>query len=98
MKLAKFIFQARARMLDVRANFGIIGPCLFCLSPNTSDTQQHFMDCVKLCDKEIIFGEVPTYDYLFSKEVKKITRIGMILSEKFTKRKQILNKTARQSK
>ena len=98
MKTAKFIFQARTRMLDVKANFGKKVPCPVCHNPNTTDTQQHLLVCEKLCDKAIVLGgHVPSYEDLFSKEVKKIISIGLILSQKFGRRKRILNNTAKQS-
>ena len=99
IKTAKFIFQARSRMLDVKANFGKKVPCPVCQNPNTTDTQQHLLLCEKLCDNVIVLGgHVPEYEDLFSHDVKKVIRIGMILSQQFNRRKQILNNTAKQSR
>ena len=97
--MAKFIFQARSRMLDVKANFGKKVPCPVCQNPNTTDTQQHLLRCEKLCDNVIVVGgHVPQYEDLFSKEAKKVLGIGLILSRHFNRRKQILNNTAKQSR
>ena len=98
MRLAKFIFQARTRMLDVKANYGRKVPCPICQNPNTTDNQLHLLECSKLCDNVIVLdGYVPAYEDLFSKEVKKIIRIGQILNERFSRRKEIINKTVNQS-
>ena len=48
IRVAKFIFQARTRMLNVKANYGKKEPCPVCLNPTTIDTQEHLLDCVKL--------------------------------------------------
>ena len=99
MKTSKFIFQARARMLDVRANYGKKEPCPICMNPNKTDTQQHLLECEKLQgDNVVVFrGPVPIYEDLFGKDVKKIIKIGLILSQNFSRRQQLLNKTAKQS-
>ena len=99
VQMAKFIFQARSRMLDVKANFGKKLPCPVCQNPNTTDTQRHLLACEKLCDNVMVLGgHVPVYEDLFSKEVKKVIRIGLILSQHFDRRKQILKYTAKQSR
>ena len=98
MRIAKFIFQARTRMLDIKANYGRKEPCLICQNPNTIDNQPHLLQCSKLCDNVIVLdGYVPSYEDLFGKDVKKIIRIGQILSQKFSRRKEIINKTVNQS-
>ena len=49
-------------------------------------------------DNVLVFGGlVPVYEDLFGKYVKKIIKIGLILSQNFSGRKQLLNKTAKQS-
>ena len=86
-------------MLDVKGNFGKKVPCQVCHNPNTTDTQQHLLVCEKLCDNALVLGgQVPSYEDLFSKEVEKVIRIGLILSQQFERRKMILNKTAKQSR
>ena len=45
----------------------------------------------------VLDGYVPAYEDLFSKEVKKIIRIGQRLNERFSRRKEIINKTVNQS-
>ena len=99
VKTSKFIFQARARMLDVKANYGKKEPCPICMSPNKTDTQLHLLECEKLQGENVLVfgGPVPVYEDLFGKDVKKIIKIGLILSQNFSRRKQILNKTAKQS-
>ena len=95
MRIAKFIFQARTRMLNIKANYGKKEPCPVCLNPTTIDMQEHLLECVKLGGNELSLGEVPRYDDLFSKDLQKILRIGVILSEKFSRRTEILRKTAK---
>ena len=98
MRIAKFIFQARTRMLDVKANYGRKEPCPICQNPNTTDNQQHLLECSKLCDNVIVQdGYVPVYEDLFCKDDKKIVKIGQILNQKFSRRKEIINKTVNQS-
>ena len=68
IKTAKFIFQARSNMLDVKANFGKKVPFPVCQNPNTTDTQQHFLLCERLCDNVIVLGgHVPDYCSAWSK-------------------------------
>ena len=95
VKLAKFIYQARNRMLDVKANYGNkYGNNLFCPTcedPDFFDTQQHLLECDGLADNSLVH-RVPVYENLFSKDVAKIINIGIIINEKYIKRKQLLNK------
>ena len=53
------------------------------------------LECVKLGDNAFVLGEVPRYDDLFSKDLQKILRIGVILSKNFSRRTEILRKTAK---
>ena len=95
VKLAKFIYQARNRMLDVKANYGnkygnnLL--CPICEDPDFFDTQQHLLECDGLADNSLVH-RVPVYENLFSKDVAKIINIGIIINEKYIKRKQLLNK------
>ena len=85
-------------MLDVKANYGRKEPCPVCQNPNTTDNQRHLLECTKLCENGIVLdGYVPVYEDLFSKEDKKIIKIGQILNQKFLRRKEIINKTVNQS-
>ena len=69
------------------------------MSPNKIDTQQHLLECEKLQFDNVLVigGPVPIYEDLFGKDVKKIIKIGLILSQNFSRRQQLLNKTAKQS-
>ena len=50
---------------------------------------------VKNC---VIMHHAPSYEDLFSKEVKKFIRMGLILSQQFDRRKRILNNTGNRSR
>ena len=93
LKLAKFIYQARSRMLEVKTNYGnrnhINLFCPLCHDPTSTDTQQHLLHCVSLADNSVVQG-VPQYDDLFSKDVNKLLKIAIVMEEKYLKRKHLL--------
>ena len=53
-KLSKFLFSARCRMLDVKANFSGNKNCK--LGCEELDTQEHIMECPFLDDNDITGG------------------------------------------
>ena len=96
LKLAKFIYQARNRMLEFKANYGNMNYsdllCPVCREPNSTDTQQHLLHCVSLADNSVVQC-APKYEDLFTKDIKKLIIIASVMVEKFTKRKVILKQT-----
>ena len=93
LKLAKFMYHARSRMLDLKVNYknkhqsDIL--CPVCKDPNSSDSQEHLLHCASLSDSQIVQG-VPKYADLFSADVKSQITIAAIMEKKFLKRKSIL--------
>ena len=69
LKIAKFIYHSRNRILDVRWNFQNKHQCdltwLLCKDQNFSDGQEHLLFCDKLMDNKIIQG-VYEYEHLYS--------------------------------
>ena len=94
VKMAKFIFHARNRMLDFKLNYKNKNYgdllCPVCQDPTSSDGQEHLLQCVKLKGSLVVQDDVK-YEDLFSTSVKKQIIIASIMEEKFEKRKTILN-------
>ena len=90
-RLAKLIFQARCRMLDVKTNYKNRYVNLLCpLGCNMEDTQQHLLACEKLGDSSIV-QKIPEYDELFDKDVTKIVNVASILRSKLSTRQKMMN-------
>ena len=90
LRLSKFVFLLRSRMLDVRCNYRnkyADTLCPLCLVDQ--DTQQHLMVCTVLEDSEVVV-EVPVYEQLFQSNVDKLCQIATILKKKFEKRQEVL--------
>ena len=85
IKEKSLIFAARARMLDVKANFkvGKIDlTCRKCLIKE--ETQKHLLECHDLKDNSIVTeSNNPDYEDLFSTDCGKVEVIGRILIQKF---------------
>ena len=101
MDIPKFIFHARSRMLDVRENFknkytktNTHTKCpLGCAE---LDNQEHLVLCTKIENSSLISMKYqPNYQDLFSQSSEKQIQIGIILQERLTKRKMILQKLDR---
>ena len=87
IKEKSFIFSARARMIDVKANFKVGKTnlrCRKCLKEE--ETQRHLLECPELMDNSVMIGsDIPKYEDLFSTDVDKVEVIGRILLQKFHK-------------
>ena len=81
IKEKSLIFAARARMLDVKANFKTGKTDLNCrLCLIEEETQRHLLNCSELKDSSLVTGStVPEYDDLFSTECEKVEAIGRVL-------------------
>ena len=94
IKLAKFTYHARNRILDVKANYKNKHDdllCPVCCLPGTVDSQEHLLPCVKLGDTMLVQDKDDTaYDNLFSLDVKKQVTIATIMQNQFAKRKSII--------
>ena len=91
--LAKFLFQARTRMLDLKMNFKRMYKSeeLSCpLECNELDTQQHLLICQKIQSKVLANKSTPVYEDLFSKEVKKQVCIAAVLEERLKTRNKMV--------
>ena len=95
-KLAKFIFHARTRMLDVKENFrnrysnerAQTTCALGCTEP---DTQQHLLFCKILDNHNMIEkNEQPKYQDLFSENSQKQLVVAVILQNRFMKRRNMI--------
>ena len=90
IKLAKFLFSARCRMLDVKANFGnkYKGDINCKLGCDEADSQEHLLDCPMLNDNDLTEVNSPKYEDLFSSKVEDQLRIALILEDRFSRRKE----------
>ena len=92
IKLAKFIYHVRNRILDVKANYknkydDLL--CPVCSLPNSVDSQEHLLHCPKLVDTMLVQG-VPRYEDIFSSDVEKQVTIATAMQKLWTMRKSIL--------
>ena len=93
IKLSKFLFQARTRMLEVKLNFRNRYSkndlqCLFeCIS---EDSQKHLLLCKKV-EPNQISNKIPHYEDLFSVNVSKQMELGRFLEGRYTKRRKLLS-------
>ena len=93
LKLSKFIFHARTRMLDCKTNFsnGYKNEEMNCpLQCQHQDTQKHLLVCGKIDDQCISGLTIPEYDDLFGVNVEKQIKIAAMLQERFLKRKKMI--------
>ena len=87
-RMAKFIFNSRSRMLDVKCNYKNRYKEYQCPTGCGSiDTQQHLLVCEKLADSAIV-KNLPEYDDLFSKDVEKMVNLASILKARFLTREK----------
>ena len=98
VKMSKFIFHARSRMLNVKNNFkNRKYPDMFCpvcCDPESTDSQQHILVCSDLDEADLVStGSSFCYDYLFSNDVKKQVAVATILEKRFAKRRTLLRET-----
>ena len=85
IKEKSFIFSARSRMLDLKANFKTGQSDLICSKClKAEENQKHLLVCPSLADNSIMnTSYLPQYEDLFSDEAVKIENIGKILMTKF---------------
>ena len=85
IKEKSLIFSARARMLDVKANFKVGRTDLNCRKCHKAEeTQRHLLECSELNDNSLMLGSnIPKYEDLFSTDLDKVEVIGRILLKKF---------------
>ena len=84
VKMAKFIFHARSRMLDVKNNYKnrkyTDMLCPICRDPESTDSQQHLLLCHDLVEADPVSpGCRLCYDDLFSTDVKKQVAVATLL-------------------
>ena len=93
VQLAKFILQARMRMLDLRVNFKqkYSRSGLNCeLGCNLEETQEHILLCEKLEDKSLSNKKLAVYEDLFSIHVEDQLISGALLMERMKRRKALM--------
>ena len=90
-----FIFTARTRMLDLKANFKAGRNDISCEKcGNHDEDQQHLLSCPELNDNCVSLAtSTIEYDHLFSNDIKKVEAIGKVLDVKFKQLKAEPNKT-----
>ena len=85
IKEKSLICSARARMLDLKANFKVGKTdlrCRKCLMDE--ETQRHLLECSELNNNDVVIGSnIPKYEDLFSTELDKVEVIGRILLQKY---------------
>ena len=92
---AKFAFNARCRMLDVKCNFSQSHKELFCpvcKKAENEDTQSHLLVCQSLEEQNTLVSGELKYEHLFSKKTEKQVTMVKILKKQFYRRKNILLK------
>ena len=89
IKEKAFIFAVRTRMINVKSNFKVGQKDLKCrLCNNHEEDQQGLLICRALNSEPT--RTTPSYSDLFSEKKEKITKIAMILKEKFEKFQNLL--------
>ena len=87
----KFLFAARCRMLDIRANYSGQHEDTLCpLCSREEDTQQHLMVCEKLCDSVTVVSTLPEYKFLFEKNLHDKINVSRLLMSQLQKRSSLL--------
>ena len=95
---AKFVFQLRSRMVEVRTNYGGSHPDLRCpLCMMEHDTQKHLLECVKLDGVGELVSVLPEYEDLFSRKLEPKVKVSRILRARFLKRKQMMKKESQKA-
>ena len=91
VKMAKFIFHARCRMLDLKTNYKNRNYsdmfCPICNNPETTDSQQRLLVCPALC---VSSENRVEYSDLFSTNIEKQLGVATILERNLKKRSTIL--------
>ena len=88
MKLVKFTFSLRTRMVQVRENFRSSYTNTDCeLCKEHSDSQQNLLLCKNLVGSNSVVTSTPCYEDLFSDNVESQLKIALLLQENFKQRK-----------
>ena len=90
VRLAKFVFSLRSRMLDIKCNYKSNHSNLCCpICKNENDDQQHLLCCEGLKDSSVV-DKLPNYEDLLSNSFEKVIGIAHILKKQYETRKSIL--------
>ena len=92
IQTAKFLFEARTRMVDVKTNFKNKYPknelkCPF--KCDADDTQMHLLECEKL-ETNTLVKEMPKYQDIFSTNTEKQNKVARMLEGRFQMRKKLM--------
>ena len=88
----KFLFQLRARMVDLKANYQGSHSTLLCdLCEKHVDDQESLLFCEKLANSSELVENLPQYKDLFSEDIKKQFVTSSILEEKFKLRNKSID-------
>ena len=93
VKLSKFLFQSRTRMLEVKTNFrnDFKNEDLNCpLKCQNEDDQKHLLECNKIDANCIIGVKAHEYKDIFGNNVGKQMKIAAMLQTRMQKRKKML--------
>ena len=98
VKMAKFIFHARSRMLDCKNNYKNRNHadmfCSICRDPESLDSQQHLLICPSLVDADMVSaGSNIQYEDLFTDNVMKQEAVATILEKRLKKKGHILKES-----
>ena len=90
VRMARFIFSVRSRMLDIKCNYKNNHPNLLCpVCKSEEDDQQHLLLCNRLKDFSVV-DNLPIYEDIFGNNLEKLIVTARILKKKFETRKSIL--------
>ena len=92
IQTAKFLFEARTRMVDVKTNFKNKYPknelkCPF--KCDADDTQMHLLECEKL-ETNTLVKEMPKYQDIFSTNTEKQNKVARMLEGRVQMRKKLM--------
>ena len=89
---AKFAFNAKCRMLDVKCNFSQSHKeqfCPVCKNEENEDTQSHLLVCQSLNQQNTLVSGEPKNEQLFSYKIEEQVTMVKMLKKAFFRRKDI---------
>ena len=90
VRLAKFVFSLRSRMLDVKCNYKNNYSNLCCpICKNENDDQEHLLSCEGLRNLFPV-NKLPNYDDLYGNNHEEVLGIARILKQQYETRKSVL--------
>ena len=90
VRLAKFVFSLRSRMLDIKCNYKNNHSDLCCpVCKAENDDQQHLLLCEGLKDFSVA-DKLPNYEDLLGNNFEKVIVIARILKKQYEARKSIM--------